>query len=295
MKQMILAQFIFTGLLFAFYTKLAEGDTKYRDLTDSEYAKFVSEAALENINVTPNNTQLQDLLKSGQSSLLTEALSDSSPPEMRQLGVLVLGASSPRRASYEGIIKFFSDPSEEVRTQAARVMRFMGHGHRMDELETTRLDIPGRALVELWENSSPKVRKEAITSFTRFARSSPNQFNKLLHIISSDPDMDVRKEAITQMGELAMKFAGPFSNSYSSEYKKLLKIGSTNPNMEIKEAIMNVFKELRQWQHPHNTLTPRFVKQIDKAIQKFDAQKASGNTNTKSNCRKGFLSRILGR
>ena len=89
-----------------FYTKPVESAVSYRDLSDPEYAKFVSEAALENIDVIQNNTQLQDLLKSGQSSLLTEALSDSSPPETRQLGVLVLGASSPRRASYAHI-KFF--------------------------------------------------------------------------------------------------------------------------------------------------------------------------------------------
>ena len=107
--------------------------------------------------------------------------------------------------------------------------------------------------------------------------------------------MGVRKEAITQMGKLAITFSGSFSNSYSSEYRKLLKIGSTNPNREIREAIMNVFKELRKWEHPHNTLTPRFVKQIDRAIQRFDAQKATGNANIKSNCLTAFLSKILGR
>ena len=106
-------RFILTGLLFLFYMQSVESQPlKYRDLNDPEYAKFVSKVALDNIEVTPNNTQLQELLMGINSSLLTEALSPSSPPEKKQLGVLVLGASSPRRASYRDVIKIFSDPSK---------------------------------------------------------------------------------------------------------------------------------------------------------------------------------------
>ena len=255
---MTFIQFVLASLLFMLYMEPIESQPlKYRDLNDPEYAKFVSKAALDNIEVTPNNTQLQELLMGINSSLLTEYLSSSSP-EKRQLGVLVLGASSPQRANYGDLIKFFSDPSDIVKAQAARGAQFLGLGDRMDMFNNAYLEELTLALVDLWKDPSPKVQKEAMLSFVRF-------------------------------GGLQQRV------NYSRQYKRLLKIGSsTKTEMEIREAIIDAFKEIRKWERPHPSLTPRFIRKIDKSIQKFDSQKAKV-TNIKGNCFKAVLSKFLGR
>lgn len=190
MKQMI-TQNILTSLVFVFHIQPAVGNGKqYLDLDNPEYVLFISKAALDNIDINENREQLQRLLENHSS--FTE--SDSSA-KIRQLEVLVLGASSPPRASYKDIIKFFTDPSDDVRAQAARVMRFMGQGQRMDPNESPTREAT-HSIVDLWADPSPKVRREAIGSFFRFGANYSSQLKTLLKIVESDPDMDVRMSAL---------------------------------------------------------------------------------------------------
>lgn len=271
-----LTSIILTSLFVVFHIKPVNGDKKqYLDLDDPKYVSFISEAALGNIDIHENREELQKLL-TGQSSL-QEALSPDSPVKTRQLGVLVLGASSPRRGAYIDVIRFFSDPSNEVKAQAVRVMRFMGLGQRSDVIESPTWEAT-HAIVDLWGDPSAKVRKEAVGSFFRFGfNGSVNyslQLKKLLKVIESDPDLDVKIEGISVFRHLVPAYGGRLANGYVSQYKKLLNIGMSDPDIRVKEATVGALTELRDWPHQHNSRTPGLVKKINRAQQKLDAKKA---------------------
>ena len=150
----------------------------------------------------------------------------------------------------------------------------MGGGNRSDEVEANTGEIirVTQATANLWKESSPKVRKEAIESFTSFVvipsvDYSP-QLKELVNIVDSDPEIAVKKEAISTLEQLFIQYLRSHFN-YSRQYKKLLSIASSaNTEMEIREAIIDAFKEIRKWERPHPSLTPRFIRKIDKAIQK---------------------------
>lgn len=280
-----LTSIILISLFAVFHMESVDGDKKrYLDLDDPEYVPFISEAALENIDIHENREELQNLL-TGQNSL-QEALSPDSPAKTRQLGVLVLGASSPRRGSYISVIRFFSDPSDEVKAQAARVMRFMGRGQRSDEIESPTWEATN-AIVDLWDDPSPKVRKEAVGSFFRFGSNELAnhswQLKKLLKVIESDSDLDVKMEGISVFRHLVPAYGGNFANGYVSQYTKLLNIGMSDPDIRIKEATVGALIELRDWPYQHNSRTSGLVKRINKAQQKLDAEKdqPAGNVSEK--------------